>query len=112
MTDRPEFAPERFTNHESEVDVSVRSCLWCFARSSVGDQLKGLPDEAMEDAEALLAVQDRVLERLAPLRSGKLAASRIAVTGTTIWGRSSTRAGTSSSSTSRGSPPALSANGG
>ena len=41
------------------------------------DQLKGLPDEAMEDAEALLAVQDRVLERLAPLRSGKLAASRI-----------------------------------
>src|SRR2546430_10181377 len=77
MTDRPGFAPERFTtmNLKSMYQSVRASVLRTF--EALGDQLKGLPDEAMEDAEALLAVQDRVLERLAPLRSGKLAASRI-----------------------------------
>ena len=77
MTHRPGFAPERFTtmNLKSMYQSVRASVLRTF--EVLGDQLKGLPDEAMEDAEALLAVQDRVLERLAPLRSGKLAASRI-----------------------------------
>ena len=77
LNGRPEFAPEPFTamylkSMHQPIRASVLRTL-----DQLGQHLTDLSEDTAADAQALLAAENPIMERLAPLRSGNLPAARI-----------------------------------
>ena len=74
---RPEFAPEPFTAmYLKSMYQSIRGSV-LRTLDEIRQHLAALPEDAVEDARAVMAAEDQILEKLSPLRSGNLPAARV-----------------------------------